>query len=150
MNFLDLSIPDDYILTILSNRTPNAFSRLLDKNFRNVDIKLTKQQWSILAILWEKDGCTQSEIAEKTFRDDPGVTRLLDNLESSGYLKRVIGKVDKRQRIIYLTPKSNRMKIKAIDIVNKTIKEVVKGISLKDIELFKNTFEKIYQNIKSM
>lgn len=149
MNFLDLSIPNKYILTILSNRTPNAFSRLLDKNFRKENIKLTRQQWSVLAVLWEEDGFTQSQIAEKTLRDDPGVTRLLDNLERAGYLMRIVGRTDRRQRLIYLTPKSKEIKHKAIKIVDKTIKEVIKGIPLEDIKVFMETFEKIYQNLKS-
>lgn len=148
MNFLDLSISNKYILTILSNRTPNAFNKLLDKNFRKANIKLTRQQWSVLAVLWEEDGYTQSQIAEKTFRDDPGVTRLLDNLERSGYLMRIVGRTDRRQRLIYLTPKSKEVKREAIKIMDETIRNVIKGIPIEDIKVFKKTFEKIYQNLK--
>ena len=37
--------------SLLTGRTPQAFNRVLNKNFRQNGVELTKEQWSILAVL---------------------------------------------------------------------------------------------------
>ena len=47
------------LYTILSGRTHSAFNRALLTNFRKNNISLTKEQWTILGVLWKNEGCTQ-------------------------------------------------------------------------------------------
>lgn len=148
MGNLYATLEKDYIFKILSYRTPVTFHKLMDLKLRKSNIYLTKQQWSVLAILWENDGCTQNFIAEKIYKDKPGVTRLVDNLQRAGYVKRKLSEKDRRQRLVHLTPKSKAMKNKVVDILDETIKIATKDISEKKLIKFMEIFDTIFNNIE--
>ncbi len=143
-------LSSDYLLDVLSSRTPNAFNKLLDKRFREENIKLTRQQWSVLAVLWKKDKCPQTYLAEKTAKDNPGITRLLDNLEREKFIKRKSSKTDRRQRLVHLTKKSIDLKPKTLEIVSKSIDDAIKDIPENDLVIWAETFNKIFDNIQKL
>ncbi len=150
MDNLNNILSNDYLLTILSSRTPNAFNKLLDKRFREANIKLTRQQWSVLAVLWKKDKCPQTYLADKTSKDNPGITRLLDNLEREKFIKRKSSKADRRQRLVHLTKKSLDLKPQILEIVSLSIDDAIKGIPESDLINLTNTFKKIFDNIQRL
>lgn len=133
---------------LLTGRTPQAFNRVLNKNFRQNGVELTKEQWSILAVLWENDGCSQQYLADKSFRDRPSVTRLIDNMEKDGLVKRKPDVNDRRSNLIFLTKKGKQIQEKVMNLVNATVEESIKGISIENILTVKEVFHKIYQNLE--
>ncbi len=140
-----LDITDYY--NLLSARTLDTFSKMLSRRFRENDISLTNEQCSILTVLWkEEDGCSQQVLADKTYRDKPSITRLVDNLEKDKWVERRAHPTDRRQNLIYLTAKAKKIEAKVFDIIQETIEIGVKGIDEKDVIKFKETFEKIYNN----
>jgi DNA-binding MarR family transcriptional regulator len=52
-------------------------------------IEITIEQWSVLYHLWKEDGQSQQQLCDATFRDKPSITRLVDNLEKLGLVKRM-------------------------------------------------------------
>lgn len=132
---------------LLSARTLDTFSKMLSRRFRENEISLTNEQCSILTVLWkEEDGCSQQVLADKTYRDKPSITRLVDNLEKDKWVERRAHPTDRRQNLIYLTAKGKKIENKVFDIIQETIDIGVKGIDEKDVVKFKETFEKIYNN----
>lgn len=132
---------------LLSARTLDTFSKMLSRRFRENNISLTNEQCSILTVLWkEEDGCSQQVLADKTYRDKPSITRLVDNLEKDKWVERRAHPTDRRQNLIYLTAKGKKIENKVFDIIQETIDIGVKGIDEKDVVKFKETFEKIYNN----
>ena len=91
------------LYTILSGRTHSAFNRALLTNFRKNNISLTKEQWTILGVLWKNEGCTQQTLADQTSTDKPGITRLIDHLEKENLVERHPDANDKRLKLIFLT-----------------------------------------------
>lgn len=134
--------------SLLTGRTPQAFNRVLNKNFRQNGVELTKEQWSILAVLWENDGCSQQYLADKSFRDRPSVTRLIDNMEKDGLVDRKPDVNDRRSNLIFLTKKGKQIQEKVMNLVNATVEESIKGISVENIVTVKEVFHKIYQNLE--
>lgn len=134
---------------LLTGRTPQSFNRVLNRNFKLNEIELTKEQWSILAILWEKDGCSQQYLAEKSFRDRPSVTRLLDTMEREELVVRRPDANDRRLNLIFLTEKGKQMQKKVMEVVNNTVGEAIEGISPQEIKVVKETFQKIYKNLEN-
>ena len=107
------------LYSILSGRTHSVFNRALVNNFRKNNIALTKEQWTILGVLWQDDGCSQQTLADRTHKDKPGITRLIDNLEKE-----------------------------VIEIVNQTLEDAIKGIDPKNLEIVRDTFQQIYDNLE--
>ncbi len=73
-----------------------AIARRLQKKFNQAEISLTIEQWSVLYHLWKADGISQQDLCKASFRDRPSITRLVDNLEKAGLVKRVADKEDGR------------------------------------------------------
>ena len=135
---------------LLTGRVPIMISRLLTQNFKTNDILLTKEQWSILAVLWKKDGVSQQVLADQTYRDKPSTTRLLDHLEKEQYIERKSHKTDRRQKLIFLTPKGSHIKNEIIPVLNETINQATEGLSEEQILNIKDAFLIIYQNIEKL
>ena len=143
-------IENEDILNLLTGRTPLNINRLLTAHLKESDISLTKEQWSVMAVLWKKNSCNQQEIADATYRDRPGTTRLLDNLEKDGFIERKPDKTDRRTNLIYLTTKGKTIEKKVVDALNKTIDTATKGITDQQISQLRSIFEQINNNIQEL
>ena len=82
-----------FVITGVANM---ALARRLQKYFREKELDLTVEQWSILVHLWKYDGVSQQELSNRTFRDKPSITRLVDNLEKLGLVERRASETDRR------------------------------------------------------
>ena len=138
---------NENLYSILSGRIHSAFNRALLNNFRKNNISLTKEQWTILGVLWQNDGCSQQTLADKTYRDKPGITRLIDNLEKEQLVERRPDAKDRRLNLIFLTSEGKIIEKEVIEIVNQTLTEAVKGIDSKNLKIIKETFLQIYDNL---
>ena len=63
------------IFAILNGKVSAAINRKLYRNFRQNGLEISPEQWTVLIFLWEKDGVTQQELCNATFKDKPIMTR---------------------------------------------------------------------------
>ena len=91
------------IFAILNGKVSAAINRKLFRNFRQNGLEITPEQWTVLNFLWEKDGVTQQELCNATFKDKPSMTRLIDNMERQHLVVRISDKKDRRTNLIHLT-----------------------------------------------
>jgi len=145
---LKLSKEDNYHL--ITGRTTLLLNRYLTQQLKEAQIPVTREQWSILAVLWIKDGCSQQYIATQTDRDKPSTTRLLDTLEKDGYITRKNDPSDKRINLIFLTDKGRELEAKVNPIISQTLSQASEGLEPEEIKIIKSAFEKVYQNITSL
>ena len=124
-----------------------ALARRLQKYFREKELDLTVEQWSILVHLWKYDGVSQQELSNRTFRDKPSITRLVDNLEKLGLVERRASETDRRINRIYLTEKGKSLRDPSMELANLTLNEGLVGLSHEDIETTKRVLEKVYENL---
>lgn len=59
-----------------------------------------------------KDGVTQQELCNATFKDKPSMTRLIDNMERQHLVVRISDKKDRRTNLIHLTKQERNWKRK--------------------------------------
>lgn len=133
---------------LLAGRVPLLLNRFLSQNFKAKGIHLTREQWSVLAVLWKTDGCSQQLIADTTSRDKPSVTRLVDNLVKEGYVTREQHESDRRTNLIYLTEKGRQVEVSVMEVVDETIDKATRGLSDEHIGVIRDAFQLIYDNIK--
>jgi len=98
--------------------------------------------------LWKQDCLTQQELCERTFRNKPSTTRLIDNLEKLKLVKRTASKHDKRKNHICLTETAKQLQDTTIDLANQTMDEALLGIKKDEIETVKHVLQKVYDNLK--
>ncbi|AZN38770.1 MarR family winged helix-turn-helix transcriptional regulator [Paenibacillus albus] len=64
---------------------------------------ITPEQWSALNQIDRAQGLIQKEIAERTSKDKPSMTRILDHLEKKGLIYKKPGEHDRRAFLVYST-----------------------------------------------
>jgi DNA-binding MarR family transcriptional regulator len=124
-----------------------AVARRLQKNFRNAGLEITIEQWSVLYHLWKEDKLSQQELCNRTFRDKPSITRLIDNLEKQKLVKRIASPTDRRINLVELTDAALELQHITIDLANQTMAEALVGVDKHEIEIVKSVFQRVYDNL---
>lgn len=136
------------IFAILNGKVSADINRKLSRNFRQNGVEITPEQWTVLLFLWEKDGVTQQELCNATFKDKPSMTRLIDNMERQHLVVRIADKRDRRTNLIHLTKTGRELEGKARFIANKTLKEALQGLTLEELKVSQDVLRKVFTNIK--
>ncbi len=138
------------LYSVINGMASTAVARRLQKNFRKAGLEITIEQWSILYHLWKEDCLNQQELCNRTFRDKPSITRLIDNLEKQQLVKRVTSTEDRRINQVCLTDAARELQEMTIEIANQTMDEALTGVNRSDIETVKNVLQKVYDNLKQL
>ena len=136
------------VFAILNGKVSTAISRKLHRNFRQNDVDITPEQWTILLSLWEKDGITQQELCNATFKDKPSMTRLIDNMERQHLVVRISDKNDRRTNLIHLTKTGRELEGRAYKIANSTLEEALNGLTTEELKIGQEVLKKIFSNTK--
>lgn len=137
------------IFAILNGKVSAAINRKLHRNFRQYGLEITPEQWMVLLYLWEKDGVTQQELCNATFKDKPSMTRLIDNMEKLHLVVRISDKKDRRAKHIHLTKEGKGLEDQAHNIVSQTLKEALKDVSQEEINSGQELLRKVFQNMRN-
>ena len=143
-----LSIDNEMLFALLSGKLSSAINRKLYRSFRKINIDITPEQWTVLIFLWEKDGVTQQELCNATFKDKPSMTRLIDNMERQHLVVRISDKKDRRTNLIHLTKDGKELEERARVIANQTLKEALRGITVEELSISQEVLRKIFFNTK--
>ena len=136
------------LYAFITGKSSTAIARRLQKNFKQNNIDITIEQWSVLYHLWKEDGMAQQALCEATFRDKPSITRLVDNLEKLKLVKRVPSRDDRRINMVYLTPEAQQLQETAMEIAGQTLTEALSGVTNGQIEIAKEVLQQVYENLK--
>ena len=122
------------LYSFITGKASTAISRRLQKNFRDASIEITIEQWSLLYHLWKKDGISQQQLCEHTFRDKPSITRLVD---------------DRRINLVFLTEAAKQMEESLMGLANQTLNEALVGVTHGQIEIAKEVLQQVYENLSN-
>ncbi|MFA6580272.1 MAG: MarR family transcriptional regulator [Paludibacter sp.] len=119
-----------------------AASRLIIREYQPYldQLGITYPQYLVLMVLWETDGVSVNEIAQKLILNTNTVTPLLKRMETFGIIIRKRSESDERKVVISLTEKGKEMKFTASAIPQKLANNLNAGILTMDqlIELRTN------------
>ena len=135
------------LYSVINGMASIAVARRLQKNFRQAGLDITIEQWSVLYHLWKEDCLSQQELCNRTFRDKPSITRLVDNLEKQRLVKRIAAKNDRRINLVCLTDTAKELQQQTIDLANQTMNEALTGINKEEIDTVKKVLQQVYDNL---
>ncbi|WP_309642486.1 MarR family transcriptional regulator [Flavobacterium sp.] len=124
-------------------RTYRIYSQ---KKLKENGFKITVDQWLIIKVLLENPGISQQSIAEKAFKDNASVTRIIELLVKSKYLDRKVNPKDRRTSILKVTAAGEDIINKVQDLVLQNRKMAQIGITLEELENLNSTLKKIIKN----
>ena len=95
---------------------------------------ITVQQFNVLRILRGSgpDGLPTLEVGARMVEETPGITRLLDRLESKGLVRRQRCPTDRRQHLCWITDKGLEVLASLDGPVVKHSDDVLKGLNRKE------------------
>lgn len=97
--------------------------------------------------LWQKDGITINELAQKTQLGKSTLTSMLDRLEQMQYLKRRRCRKDRRKILLFRTEKDKAMERKYIEVSQEMTILFYEGFSPSEINRFEVDLTRILNNL---
>ncbi len=129
------------------HRVYQASRNEMYRAFREVGSDVTPEQWAVLIRLWERDGRSQSDLSDATFRDRPTMSRILDVLEKGGLVERRTDPDDARARIIHLTRRGRDLEKKLVPLVEEIVRDMTRGIAHEDLVTTRATLKRMFDNL---
>jgi MarR family transcriptional regulator, transcriptional regulator for hemolysin len=127
----------------------NDVARLLrtvyDRRIR--ELGLTRAQWWVLTHLFRADGITQTELAEVLEIEKPTLGRLLDRLESKGWVRRTHDARDRRIWRVRLTKEVEPALRTMRRIAAQLRRDALSGLSAAERERFVDSLLSIKSNL---
>lgn len=118
------------------------------KQIKSKGLNITIDQWLVLKSLKENPDLNQAELAEKVFKDNASITRIIDLLVKSGYVEREINPNDRRKFNLNITSIGNKILTETHNVVLQNRKTALNSIAENDIQIMSETLQKITSNCK--
>jgi DNA-binding MarR family transcriptional regulator len=124
-------------------------ARLMRREFnrRVTDLELTQAQWRALSIMWRKPGMRQCDLADTLEMQPISVGRLLDRLESAGWVERKADPKDRRATQLYLTDRSQPIMTKLRERGAATRAAALVNVSDKERDLVLDVLARMRANL---
>jgi len=127
-------------------RTTRQVKLAFTQAFLAEGIDLTPEQWVILDHLMTTNGVSQTELAGKSYKNAPTVSRILDVLARKGYVERQRFDNDRRRYKIYLTESGRQVAEQALPIAVRLRTQGWSNLNDEDYDHFIRIVETVFSN----
>jgi MarR family transcriptional regulator, organic hydroperoxide resistance regulator len=128
-------------------RTSRALRAALARGFARVGVPFSN--YNLLRALFENDGLTQAELADRVDLDASAVTATLSKLEQQGLVRRVRQLDDRRKVRVFLTASAEKQRSTFVTVLEELYHAGLNGVSQQEYESCVATLEKIADNVQS-
>lgn len=111
-------------------------------------LKITIDQWLVLKCLKENPKASQIELAEKVFKDNASITRIIELLVRANFLQREVNQTDRRKFDLKITASGQKILDDVYEIVLKNRAKALENITDQEIETVNAVLKKISANCK--
>lgn len=103
--------------------------------------------WEILRILWEEEGLSQIELADRAGLSGATVHAALAKMEAKGFIERVVPKKVRSRPVIKLSDLGRSLKHKLVPRAIGINEVATKGLSHDEVQQLRNIMEKMIDNL---
>ena len=125
----------------------NMMTRRFVQNTYEAGLDISLDQWMVLGPIHYHGNPSQKLLSDVCLKDKTSISRIINTLENKNLVVRVSDQIDKRVNRIILTGAGKQLFSDIQPIMNKTKKEVSRGLSEFEIKTFKDVLSKIIQNL---
>lgn len=134
--------------SFLLDRTARRVKQYAQRQFRELGLNLTVDQWILIKHLSEHDGMNQRELSEVLFKDTPTLTRIIDLLVDKGYVMRAMDPGDRRCFVLGLTAEGKAQVMEYKETVAEIRMKAWEGLNDEDFQHFQRVVNTIYRNLE--
>jgi DNA-binding MarR family transcriptional regulator len=110
---------------------------------------LHRGQHRILFMLWQADGVTQREMADRLNLAPASITDALQRMEKRGFIERRSDLQDQRITRVYLTELGRGLQLETDNVFKSFGEQSFKGFTLEEKVLLRRFFIQIRENLKN-
>lgn len=131
-----------YWLTVVTQ----SYHRMLNEQLAPFGI--TYRQSHVIGWLMLEGELTQAELARRMMIEPPTLVRILDRMESLGWITRQDCPADRRRKLIRLTDAAEPAWMKIIQCARQVRQVAGKGLSVDELYVFKDLLRKVRDNLE--
>jgi DNA-binding MarR family transcriptional regulator len=110
-----------------------------------IDLKM--ELYPVLNTLWKQDGLTQQCLSDQLGYDRHKMSRLLDVLEASGWIRREDHPNSRREKMISLTVLCHSKKEQILACINAALADALQGFTRERKQAFIEDFHQVIKNL---
>lgn len=130
----------------LVNYTARLFAQALYR--RIAPHGITTGQFPVLLMLWEQEGATQTQLAERLAVEQPTMANTLKRMERGGLIGRVPDPADRRQARVHLTERGRGLREVLTASARETNAVALAGLSAEETEQFLALARRVIRNLE--
>jgi len=135
-------------IAFLIGDASHLFYLRVSRIFRKKKLNVTIEQFSILTILWYRDGQSQQEIANQLNRDKTTLTRVINNMEKSNLVVRIPNRSDRRINHIHLTHLGKELQKTLSEATGSVYMASIQGFSGEELHQLTGLLNRMIKNLK--
>jgi MarR family transcriptional regulator, organic hydroperoxide resistance regulator len=143
-----IALPDaQHSLGYRIRYTYRAFVKSLAEELASLQI--TTMQWSTLRVLWQEEGISQVDLAQRMMVERASLTQVLASMEAKKLITRSRDRSDGRKVRIYLTSPGRELRRKALPVADRINSRATQGLSRRETQELDALLTKVLINLKS-
>jgi DNA-binding MarR family transcriptional regulator len=130
----------------------NDVTLLFRKHFdrRAVKFGLTRAQWRATKMLYYREGLRQTELAEQLEMEPIAVGRVIDRLQSAGFVERRPDPKDRRAWRLYVTDQARAVIADMEEIALGLRKDATRGITVPELQQALDVLNRMKDNLQAL
>lgn len=128
------------------DRTYKVVRQDLINRFKEANIDLTPEQWVLVSYLYDVGECSQKDLANESFKDQPTVSRIVDLLSKKNILLRKQDMSDGRRLKVSLTEEGKQLVEQAKPFVTTSREIGWKGLSEEESNQLVKLLDRVFNN----
>lgn len=141
-----MSFRRDQSLGYLVNFLARLFARRLDRRLEALGAQVG--QFATLLVLWERDGLTQTELAQLVAVEQPTMANTLGRMERDGLIRREVDPADRRRSLIYLTEPARVLEAPMTAAAGEVLADAADGLSPAEVETARRLIRHMIANLQ--
>jgi DNA-binding MarR family transcriptional regulator len=128
------------------DKSIKTYRQYAQQKLNSAELGITVDQWLVINMIKQNPELSQQEIAERVFKDNASVTRIIELMVQKDYIKRNVSADDRRRMELIVTLRGKRLLEKAERVVRSYRRDALKGITDKELEAARKVLNKIINN----
>ena len=125
--------------------TSHLYQRRLDKELAPLGI--TFRQFQVLAWLVYVGPLSQGELAERMMIEPPTLVRILDRMQTQGWIVRTASTIDRRRKRLQVGPNAKPVWNQVVDCLNRVRGEATAGMSTEEVCTLQKLLHRVQNNL---
>lgn len=143
---LDPGLPLDDFLPYVLNRLANRLNHDLQADLR--PLKITVPRWRVLGVLAARDGRSIGELAVFTVTEQSALSRVVNQMERDGLVRRQTAVADNRVVHVYLRPAGREMFARILPMALVHYDRALEGFSVEEKATLMRFLHRALDNVR--